>query len=75
MADLEHFKVKFDPAFTKAYNVRNNRYRYFRWTPRTAFITTMFVVVVPSIFTAMAYSTDGKWDFRAKRRGDDMREY
>lgn len=35
-----------------------NRYRYFRWTPRTAWITFNYVIVVPSIFGVMAYSTD-----------------
>ncbi|KAM7207336.1 hypothetical protein V8F20_002216 [Naviculisporaceae sp. PSN 640] len=75
MAELEHHKVRYDPAFTKVYNINQNRYRYFRWTPRTAKITFMFVAVVPSIFFAMGYATDGKYDFRAKRRGDDIREY
>lgn len=35
-----------------------NRYRYFRWTPRTALITFNYVVVVPAILMAVAYSTE-----------------
>lgn len=35
-----------------------NRYKYFRWTPRTAWITFVYVAVVPSIFGYFAYTTD-----------------
>ena len=31
---------------------------YFRWTPRTAKITLMYVVVVPSLIGYLAYKTD-----------------
>jgi hypothetical protein len=77
-----------------------NRHKYFRWTPRTARITIMYVAVVPAIFGYFAYTTDvslpirtkaqelyglrdancgthmqGKWDLRAKRRGDLISEF
>ncbi|CAI4217567.1 unnamed protein product [Parascedosporium putredinis] len=42
--------------------------------PRTAKITLMYVVVVPSIIGYLAYKTDGLWDLRAKRRGDTIYE-
>lgn len=35
-----------------------NRYKYFRWTPRTALITINYMVVVPTILTVIAYSTE-----------------
>jgi hypothetical protein len=35
-----------------------NRYKYFRWTPRTARISFIYVVVVPTIFAYVAYKTD-----------------
>lgn len=35
-----------------------NRYKYFRWTPRTARITFVWVVVVPSLIGYAAYKTD-----------------
>ena len=35
-----------------------NRHKYFRWTPRTTWITFAYVVVVPSIFGYMGYVTD-----------------
>ncbi|KAG8412013.1 hypothetical protein J3459_016094 [Metarhizium acridum] len=50
------------------------RHHFFRWTPRTARITFMYVVVVPAIFGYVAYKTDGLFNFRAKRRGDTIYE-
>jgi hypothetical protein len=35
-----------------------NRHKYFRWTKRTAFITTMYVVVVPATLGYFGYITD-----------------
>lgn len=38
--------------------MQRNRHHYFRWTPRTARITFMYVVVVPAIVGYIAYKTD-----------------
>ena len=35
-----------------------NRHKYFRWTPRTAWLTIAYVVIVPGIFGYMGYVTD-----------------
>lgn len=35
-----------------------NRHKYFRWTPRTAWITFVYVGLVPACFGIVAYSTD-----------------
>ena len=35
-----------------------NRYKYFRWTPRTAWITFVYVAVVPTIVGTLAYKTE-----------------
>ena len=35
-----------------------NRHKYFRWTPRTAWLTFAYVVAIPSVFGYMAYTTD-----------------
>lgn len=35
-----------------------NRHKYFRWTPRTAGITFMYMVVVPAIVGYIGYTTD-----------------
>ncbi|KLU87615.1 hypothetical protein MAPG_06612 [Magnaporthiopsis poae ATCC 64411] len=75
MAGLEHHKMAMDPAILKLGQMQTNRYKFFRWTPRTANITVMYLVVVPAILGVIAYKTDGKWDLRAKRKGDDIREF
>ena len=35
-----------------------NRWKYFRWTPRTAWITFAYVVAVPAIFGYVGFVTD-----------------
>ncbi|KAI8966223.1 NADH:ubiquinone oxidoreductase 6.6kD subunit [Daldinia sp. FL1419] len=75
MAGLEHYRMSMDPAIQKLGNMTTNRHKFFRWTPRTARITFMYAVVVPVIFGVVAYTTDGKYDFRAKRKGDMIREF
>ena len=35
-----------------------NRWKYFRWTPRTAWITFVYVVAVPSVIGYAGYITD-----------------
>ncbi|KAF2431490.1 hypothetical protein EJ08DRAFT_648759 [Tothia fuscella] len=64
-----------DPALVKYANMQVNRYKYFRWTTKTAWITFAYVVAVPSVVGYFAYTTDGKWDLRGKRRGDIISEF
>ncbi|KAL1887648.1 hypothetical protein Cpir12675_006465 [Ceratocystis pirilliformis] len=54
--------------------MQTKRYQYFRWTPRTARISFIYIFVVPSIVGMMAYKMDGLLDFRAKRKGDSLLE-
>ncbi|KAF3012184.1 hypothetical protein G7054_g10016 [Neopestalotiopsis clavispora] len=75
MAGLKHFKLAFDPSIQKLGTMQTNRVKYFRWTPRTARITFMYAVFVPVLFGIVAYQTDGKWDLRAKRKGDLISEF
>jgi hypothetical protein len=35
-----------------------NRYKYFRWTKRTAGITFVYVAVIPTIIGYIGYKTD-----------------
>lgn len=35
-----------------------NRWKYFRWTPRTAWITFVYVVAVPSVVGYVGYVTE-----------------
>ncbi|KUI64056.1 hypothetical protein VM1G_10867 [Cytospora mali] len=79
MAGLKHFKMAMDPAIVRLNmcraDVSSNRYKYFRWTPRTALISFNYVILVPSILGYFAYATEGKYNFRAKRKGDLIYEY
>ncbi|EEQ28588.1 hypothetical protein McanMca71_005368 [Microsporum canis] len=67
--------IHLDPALQKYYDTHKNRYKYFRWTPRTAWISFCYMAVVPGIIGYIAYKTDGKYDFRGKRRGDTIAEW
>lgn len=75
MAGLKHFKVAMDPAIVRLGNMTTSRYRYFRWTPRTALITFNYMILVPFLVGTVAWSTEGKYNFRAKRRGDLIVEF
>ena len=52
-----------------------NRHKFFRWTPRTAWITIAYVLIVPGIFFEIGRRTEGKYSFRGKRRGDTIVEW
>ncbi|CRG91893.1 hypothetical protein PISL3812_08947 [Talaromyces islandicus] len=64
-----------DPALQKYYELNANRYKYFRWTPRNAWLTLVYAGIVPGILGYVAYKTEGKYDFRGKRRGDTIAEW
>ncbi|KAJ9193854.1 hypothetical protein DTO166G4_115 [Paecilomyces variotii] len=64
-----------DPAIQKYYELNQTRFRYFRWTPRTAWLTLVYVGIIPAALTYVAYKTDGKYELRGKRRGDTIREF
>ena len=49
-----------------------NRHKYFRWTRRTAFLTTMYVVVVPATLGYFGYITDVSAKNRREKRGEVM---
>lgn len=34
------------------------RHEYFRWTPRTAWLTAVYVAIIPAGFLYMGYRTD-----------------
>ncbi|CAI6336581.1 unnamed protein product [Periconia digitata] len=53
-----HNAVHMDPALVKWNQMTVNRHKYFRWTPRTAWITFAYVVVVPGLFGIAGYMTD-----------------
>ena len=55
--------------------VVKNRWKYFRWTPRNSFIGFMYVIFVPGVLGYAFHKTDGKYNMRAKLRGDTIREW
>ncbi|KIX94789.1 uncharacterized protein Z520_09479 [Fonsecaea multimorphosa CBS 102226] len=67
--------LRHDPALEKYNQLNKERWRYFRWTPRTAFISFMYAIFVPSVVGYTFAKTDGKWDLRAKLRGDTISEF
>ncbi|KKY15820.1 putative nadh:ubiquinone oxidoreductase subunit [Diplodia seriata] len=78
----DHHVLHEDPALVKYgiyiddhTDVGPNRYKYFRWTPRTAWISFWVAIAVPSVVGLVAYNTDGKYDLRGKRRGDVIKEF
>ncbi|KAH8815711.1 hypothetical protein F5884DRAFT_852174 [Xylogone sp. PMI_703] len=64
-----------DPALMKYYNMHQNRMKYFRWNRRTAGITFAYGFAFPALIGYIAWSTEGKWDFRGKKRGDTVAEW
>ncbi|KAI1277595.1 NADH:ubiquinone oxidoreductase 6.6kD subunit [Xylaria sp. FL0933] len=75
MGGLQHYRLAMDPAIQKLGTMSTNRHKFFRWTPRTAGITFAYAIAVPFIVGVIAYQTDGKYNFRAKRKGDLISEY
>ncbi|WPH03484.1 Hypothetical protein R9X50_00636400 [Acrodontium crateriforme] len=67
--------VHMDPALVKYANMFVKRHEFFRWTPRTAWLTITYVIAIPSAFLYMGYKTEGKWDLRGKLRGDTIAEF
>jgi hypothetical protein len=51
-----------DPALQKYYEANTNRYKYFRWTPRTAWLTFVYVALVPGLLGVVAYKYDVRYD-------------
>ncbi|KAI0912971.1 hypothetical protein F4823DRAFT_579484 [Ustulina deusta] len=58
MAGLQHYRMVMDPAIQKLGTMTSNRHKYFRWTPRTAGLNFVYLIVVPSILGVIAYQTD-----------------
>ncbi|CEO59552.1 NADH:ubiquinone oxidoreductase 6.6kD subunit [Penicillium brasilianum] len=64
-----------DPALQKYYELNANRYKYFRWTPRHAWLSFVYMLAIPGALTWVAYKTEGKYELRGKRRGDTIAEW
>jgi hypothetical protein len=38
--------------------MNKNRYKYFKWTPKTARITVLFTLIIPASFFYLGYATE-----------------
>ncbi|KAG4301816.1 hypothetical protein PCANB_002077 [Pneumocystis canis] len=66
--------LKVDPAIERYAEMRRSQYLYFKWTPKT--VTKVFTlgVIIPLFISYIAFSTEGKWDFRGKGINDKLTE-
>ncbi|KAJ5827951.1 uncharacterized protein N7525_006204 [Penicillium rubens] len=64
-----------DPALQKYYELNANRYKYWRWTPRHAMISFVYMGLIPGVLGYVAYKYEGQFEFRGKRRGDSIAEW
>ncbi|KAI1164230.1 hypothetical protein F5B18DRAFT_650942 [Nemania serpens] len=58
MAGLQHYRMAMDPAIQKLGTMTTNRHKYFRFSGRTARLTFIYTVVVPTIVGVIAYQTE-----------------
>ncbi|CAL5867075.1 uncharacterized protein PFLUO_LOCUS1287 [Penicillium psychrofluorescens] len=64
-----------DPALQKYYELNANRYKYFRWSPRHAWLSFVYMALIPGTLGYLAYKTEGKFELRGKRKGDPVSEW
>jgi len=75
MAGHHNHVLHEDPGLIKYAKLNTQRYRFFRWTKRTAKFSFLYVVAFPALVGTIAYSTEGKYMMRGKRRGDIISEF
>ncbi|KKY28677.1 putative nadh:ubiquinone oxidoreductase subunit [Phaeomoniella chlamydospora] len=71
----DHGGVRLDPALQSVYDLNKNRYKYFKWTPRTARVAFVYAGLIPASLAYVFYKFDGKHNMRAKMRGDVIEEW
>ncbi|KAH8917794.1 hypothetical protein BT69DRAFT_1345191 [Atractiella rhizophila] len=69
----EYHSVKFDPAIDAWVRARDNSYKTFRFTPRTTFHSVFWIVALPLFSLGLLKSTERRWDFAGKMRGESLR--
>ncbi|KAF2715598.1 hypothetical protein K504DRAFT_529746 [Pleomassaria siparia CBS 279.74] len=67
--------VRLDPQLVKWNKMTTNRHKHFRWTPRTAWLNIVYVIIVPVSLGVVTYNVADKWNMRGKRRGDLISEF
>ncbi|BGP23721.1 NADH-ubiquinone oxidoreductase subunit [Rhodotorula toruloides] len=64
--------VKIDPGVEAFAYMRENVWRHFRFTNRTAGLAAVWGVLVPSLVYLVCNQQDLKWDLTAARRDDPI---
>ena len=59
-------------GLTQPLDMYVKRHEYFRWTPRTTWITLVYVAIVPSAFLYLAYRTEVSGDHTEDLEGATM---
>jgi len=67
-----HGYVKHDPAIERWNNMREDAYKHFRLTPRTAWISFAGLALVPGAIYWIAANTDLRWRWGGKRKGESL---
>ncbi|KAI0073404.1 hypothetical protein K474DRAFT_1710738 [Panus rudis PR-1116 ss-1] len=61
-----------DPAIERWNTMREDVYKYFRWTPRTTITAVIGLGVVPGLIYYLASKEDYKWNWHGKRKGETL---
>ncbi|PVG02695.1 hypothetical protein CPB86DRAFT_772475 [Serendipita vermifera] len=67
-----HHTIKHDPAIERWYNMREDIYKNFRFTPYAARRVLLWGVAVPAVTVYVLYDHMFKWDFRGKKHGESL---
>ncbi|KAH8081888.1 hypothetical protein HD553DRAFT_343961 [Filobasidium floriforme] len=64
--------VKIDPAIERWNHMRENVYRTFKFTPKTARQVTLWGALVPALVGLGAWAANGQLDWAGKQRGQSL---
>ncbi|KAI0340192.1 hypothetical protein BDW22DRAFT_1486445 [Trametopsis cervina] len=64
--------VRLDPAIERWNSMRENVYKHFRFTPKTTIQSILGLVVIPGIVYYVAASTDLKYKWNGRRKGESL---
>ncbi|KAF8321823.1 hypothetical protein DL93DRAFT_2051601, partial [Clavulina sp. PMI_390] len=61
-----------DPAIERWQLMRDSQYMHFKWTPLKTRQVVNLMIVVPALCGLLAYSTDLRWDWAGKLKGQSL---
>ncbi|CCA71089.1 hypothetical protein PIIN_05024 [Serendipita indica DSM 11827] len=68
-----HNSLKHDPAIEKWYQMREDIYKGFRFTPYATRRVLLWGVAVPALTFYIVYDNANKWSFKGKTHGESLR--